>query len=102
MAGHRISWHAMGGAVVCHGMRCTMATPAAIATAHHGNLTACHGSSHGTPMSTAPRLGLVLGLGYGFHDMPWTSVGGSVEDAVEDAVEGFAAGGATACCEKGL
>ena len=32
-------------------------------------------TSHGTPISTAPRLGLSLGLG--FHGMPWRSVEGS-------------------------
>ena len=40
-------WHAMGR---------TLATPAANATALHGNLTSWHGSPHGTPMSTSPRV----------------------------------------------
>ena len=40
----------------------TRATPAANATALH---IKCHGNPHGTPMFTAPRLGLGLGLGLG-------------------------------------
>ena len=85
----------MGGAVACKG-RChgnldrnRHGTPC-------GNLTACHGNPHGTPMSTAS--GLRLGLG--FHGMPCRSVEGSVEDAVKC----FAAGVkryATASREKG-
>ena len=59
--------HAMGG---------TMAPPAATTTALHGNPTECHVNPRGTPMSTAPRLG--LGLGLGFHGMPWRSAEGSV------------------------
>ena len=53
-----------------------MATPAATASALHGDPTAYHGNPHGTPTSTAPihrlrlpRLGLVLVSG--FHGMPW-------------------------------
>ena len=58
-----VPWHAMGG---------TVATPAATAaTALHGSLKACHGNPHGNPMPTAPRLGLGLRLGLGFHGMPW-------------------------------
>ena len=41
-----------------------------------GNLAACHGNLHGTPMSTAPRLGLALWLEV--QGMPWRSVGDSV------------------------
>ena len=51
-----------------------MATPAATATALHGNPTECHGNPHGTPMLTATRLGLGIGLGLGFHGIPWRSV----------------------------
>ena len=55
-----------------------MATTAATATALHGDPTACHGNPHGTPMSTAPRVGLGLGIGLGFQGMPRRSEEGSV------------------------
>ena len=45
-----------------------MATPAATATALHGNPTECYGDPYGTPMFTVPRLG--SGLGFGCHGMP--------------------------------
>ena len=51
-----------------------MATPVATATALHGNPTECHGNPGGTLMFTVPRLG----LGLGFHGMPWRSGEGSV------------------------
>ena len=56
-----VPWNATGG---------TMATYAATATALHGSTTEYHGNPRGTPMFTAPRLG--LGLELGFHGMmPW-------------------------------
>ena len=64
MARWGVPWHAMGA---------TMATPAATGTAFRGNLTACHGNPHGPLMPVAPRLG----LGLGFHGMPWRSGEGS-------------------------
>ena len=66
-----VLWQATGG---------TMETPAAAATALHGNPTECHDNPHGTPMFTAPRLGLGMGLGFrsGVHGMRWRSAEGSV------------------------
>ena len=65
--------------------RLVKATPAATATALHGDPTECHGNPYGTPMFMAPRLGLELGVGLGwgegsmvcrggpwkFRGMPW-------------------------------
>ena len=42
----------------------------------HSMVTPRNVNPHGPPMFTAPRLG--LGLGLGFHGMPWASVEGSV------------------------
>ena len=82
MVWRRVSWHAVGGAVACHGWY--HGDPRGNATALHGNPAECHDNPYGTPMSTATRLGLGLrlglgvGLGLGFHGIPWRSVEGSV------------------------
>ena len=56
-----------------------MATPAATTTALHGDPTACHGTPHGRPMFTAPRVrGRVTDKRLGFHGTPWRSVEDSV------------------------
>ena len=57
--------HSMGGTIV---------TPVIIATALTRNLTACQGNPRATPTSTAPRVG----VGLGFHGVPWRSVERSV------------------------
>ena len=54
-------------------MAAPAATDTAPPTAPHGNPTACYGNPRGTP-----RCRRHLGLGLGFHGMPWRSVEGSV------------------------
>ena len=99
---HGIRFHgAVGGAVACHGWyhgsprRNRDGTPWA---ALHGNLAACHDNPHGTPMSTAPRVGVrvpwyaveVRGM---FRSRPWKMPWNLLPHVVPRH--------ATACREKG-
>ena len=64
MAPWGVPWHVMGG---------TMAVPAATATALHGRHSMAT-SRHVMTTPTAPQCPRHLGLGLGFHGMPWKSV----------------------------